>query len=135
MDTTNTNPAPVPPVPPTPAPVAPAEAPRISIDDVIKVEIKVGKILSAEKIEKSDKLLKLSVDFAESTPRQILSGISKHFPDPAALVGKHVMFYTNLAPREMMGMQSNGMIMAVSTNEAFSLLEVPSVIPPGTRAK
>lgn len=116
-------------------PPAPVELQKISIDDIVKIEIKVGKILSAEKIEKSDKLLKLSVDFAETAPRQILSGIAKHFPDPAILVGKRCMFFTNLASRQMMGLESNGMIMAVSTDTTFSLLEVPHSIPPGTRAK
>ena len=114
----------------------------ISYDDFAKVEIKTGKILSAEKIPDTDKLLKLSVDVAEPTPRQIVSGISMHFPDPTVLVGKTCMFVTNLEPRTIRGYESNGMIFAVSTAEgAFSLLEPVSIdptkgnIPPGTRAK
>jgi methionyl-tRNA synthetase len=121
---------------------------KISYDDFAKVEMKVGKILKAEPIPKSDKLLKLSVDFAEGitpenpmgTPRQILSGIAKYFPDPNLLVGKKCMFVTNLAPRQMMGQESNGMILAVSTDDGeFSLLEPKSVkggdIPAGTKAR
>lgn len=122
----------------------------ITYDDFAKVEIKTGKILSAEKIPDTDKLLKLMVDFAEfvetkdvegnisklSKPRQIVSGISLYFPDPAVLVGKTCMFVTNLEPRMIKGYESNGMLFAVSTPEgAFSLLEPNSTIPPGTKAK
>lgn len=122
----------------------------ITYDDFAKVEIKTGKILSAEKIPDTDKLLKLMVDFAESVetkdtegnvsavskPRQIVSGLSLYFPDPAVLVGKTCMFVTNLEPRMIKGYESNGMLFAVSTPEgAFSLLEPHSTIPPGTKAK
>ncbi|HUD04027.1 MAG TPA: hypothetical protein VMR73_00855, partial [Candidatus Paceibacterota bacterium] len=128
----------------------------ISYDDFAKIEMKVGKILSAEPIQKSDKLLKLSVSFgiienAETAAidetalpvvtrkeeiRQILSGIAKYFPDPQALVGKKCMFVTNLAPRLMMGLESNGIILAVSTEDGkFSLLEPQNDIPEGTKAR
>jgi len=119
----------------------------ISYDDFKKVEIKAGKILTAEKIPNTDKLLRLTVDFAEikpmpesnlsmPAPRQIVSGISTYFPDPAVLVGKTCMFVTNLEPRMIKGFESNGMILAVSTdNGAFSLLEPNQTIPPGTAAK
>ncbi len=110
-----------------------AAAAHISIDDFAKVEMRAGKILSAEPIVGSDKLLKLSVDFAESAPRQILSGIAKYFPDPQALVGKTVAFVANLAPRKMMGLDSNGMILAVHSGDAFALVELPDSIAPGTR--
>lgn len=117
----------------------PIEKPKpvhISYDDFAKIEIRAGKILSAEKIPDTDKLLKLSVDFAEGSPRQIVSGISLYFPDPGTLVGKTAMFVTNLEPRMIRGYESNGMLFAVSTPEgAFSLLEPASVIPPGTKAK
>ncbi len=113
----------------------------ISYEDFKKVEIKAGKILSAEKILDTDKLFKLSVDFAEkdelgnAKPRQIVSGIALHFPDPAVLVGKTCMFVTNLEPRIIRGHESNGMLFAVSAGEgAFSLLEPNASIPPGTSA-
>jgi methionyl-tRNA synthetase len=115
---------------------------RISYDDFAKVEMRAGRILSAEPLPKSEKLLKLSVDFAEvgadgaRLPRTILSGIAKYFPDPAALVGKTCMFVTNLEPRPMMGLESNGMILALSTDDGkFSLLEPQSDIPEGTKAR
>ena len=108
----------------------------INYDDFAKVEIKAGKILSAEKIPDSEKLLKLMVDFAEEAPRQIISGIARYFPDEQVLVGRKCMFVTNLEPRKLMGYESNGMLFAVSTDEgAFSLLEVGEDIPPGTKAK
>ena len=122
----------------------------ISYEEFAKVEIRAGKVLSAEKIPDTDKLLKLSVDFAETTEvvdevgvktitpkvRQIVSGISAYFPDPAILVGKTCMFVTNLEPRTIRGFESNGMLFAVSTPEgAFSLLEPNLTIPPGTKAK
>lgn len=90
---------------------------HISIDDFKKVEIRVGEIMSVERIEGSDKLLKLSVNFAEETPRQVLSGIAAYFEDPQVLVGKRYPFVTNLAPRKMMGLESQAMIMATGGGE------------------
>ena len=128
------------PITPTPPPVI--VNPKISYDDFAKVEIKSGKVLSAEKIPDTDKLLKLSVDFNEkdemgiSKPRQIVSGISMYFPDPATLIGKTCMFVTNLAPRMIKGFESNGMLFALSdSNGNFSLLEPNQTIPVGTKAK
>lgn len=108
----------------------------ISLEDFKKINIMVGKILSAEKVPETDKLLKLSVDLGEATPRQIISGISLYFPDCSLLVDKKCMFVENLEPRVIRGLESQGMIMAVSIPEGkFSLLEVDSDIPAGTRAK
>jgi tRNA-binding EMAP/Myf-like protein len=137
----------------------------ISYDEFKKVEIRAGKILSAEKVPDTDKLLKLMVDFGEfeeakiitdkvseggevsgdivavennkiSKPRQIVSGISLYFPDLSKLVGKTCMFVTNLEPRIIKGLESNGMLFAVSTeNGGFSLLEPNDSIPAGTLAK
>ncbi len=106
---------------------------RISIDDFAKVEMKVGKILAVEEIPGSDKLLKCVVDFAESEPRQILSGIKKYFPDISVLIGKKVAYVTNLEPRKMMGLESNGMVMAVHSGDVFALMEIPDSIEEGTK--
>lgn len=109
---------------------------KINYDDFKKVDIAVGKILSAEKIPDTDKLLKLSVDMGEESPRTIVSGISTYFPDCAVLIGKSCMFVANLEPRTIRGFESNGMILAVSTEDGkFSLLEPMGDIPAGTRAK
>lgn len=108
----------------------------INIEDFKKIEIVVGKILSAEKVPDTDKLLKLSVDLGEAVPRQIVSGISLYFPDCAVLVGKKCMFVANLEPRVIRGLESAGMILAVSTEDGkFSLLEPKDEIPAGTHAK
>lgn len=108
----------------------------INYDEFQKVEIKIGKILSAEKVPETDKLLKLSVDFAEGAPRQIISGIALHYPDPQALVGTKCAFVTNLEPRVIRGLESQGMILAVSADAGqFSLFSVSQDIPEGTRAK
>ncbi len=161
----------------------------ISYDEFKKVEIRAGKILSAEKVPDTDKLLKLMVDFGEKmevvpekieakseniempdasnreipaesnstsmvkspinsneqiltsakqfkfAPRQIVSGIALRYPDPAVLVGKTCMFVTNLESRTIKGLESNGMLFAVSTPEGgFSLLEPNETIPAGTIA-
>lgn len=105
---------------------------KITYDDFKKVEMKIGKILSVEPVPASDKLLKLSVDFAEGGPRQILSGIAKYFPDPKTLIGKKVAFVTNLLPRKMMGLESDGMILAVHTEDKLAIMEVPDFIKEGT---
>jgi len=105
---------------------------KINYDDFKKIQMKVGKILSAEKIDGSEKLLKLSVDFAEGEPRQIVSGIATYFPDLSILIGKKVAFVTNLEPRPLMGFLSNGMILAVKTDDRLAIMEVPDYIKEGT---
>jgi methionyl-tRNA synthetase len=108
----------------------------ISIEDFKKVDIAVGEILSAEKVPDTDKLLKLSVNLGEENPRQIVSGIALYFPDPSSLIGKKCMFVANLEPRVIRGLESQGMVLAVSTEDGkFSLLEPNAEIPAGTRAK
>jgi len=108
---------------------------NISIDDFKKVEIKIGQILSAEKVENADKLLKLSVDFGEEKPRQIISGISSYFENPGDLIGKKCAFATNLEPRVIKGLESQGMILAVSGENFFSLLSADSSVVPGSSVK
>ena len=92
------------------APLQAREAkPQINFDDFSKIELKVGTILTAEKVEKADKLLKLEIDLGFEK-RTIVSGIALHF-EPSAIVGKQVVVVTNLAPRKMRGIESNGMIL------------------------
>lgn len=106
----------------------------INIDDFSKVEIRIGEILTAEKVENADKLIRFTINFGEESPRQILSGIALHYPDPSVLIGKKFPFVTNLEPRTIRGLESNGMIMAVSDAEGhFSLLESDPSIIPGSR--
>lgn len=107
----------------------------ITIEDFKKGEMSVGQILSVEEVEGSEKLLRLSVDFGEERPRKVLSGIKKYFPNKEDLVGVKCAFATNLEPRPLMGEVSEAMILAVSTDEHFSLLKVSSEIPVGTKVK
>lgn len=113
----------------------------LTYDEFKKVEIRAGKILAAEKVPETDKLLKLLVDLAEKDeagnlkPRQIVSGIAHYYPDPSTLVGTTAMFVTNLEPRTIRGLESRGMLLAVSGPDgAFSLLKPNESIPPGSLA-
>ncbi len=108
---------------------------RISIDDFAKIEVKVGTIQSAEAVPDSTKLLRLVVDFGEEAgPRQIVSGIARYVESPASLVGRQLPFVTNLAPRTLAGLESNGMLFAVGEGESFAFLVPDRSIPPGTSA-
>ena len=108
----------------------------ISYEDFKKAEIKIGKIISAEKIPDTDKLLLLKVDFAEESPRQIVSGIALHFPDPSSLIGVKCAFITNLEPRTIRGYESQGMILAVSgADSPFSLLKADESAKEGSFVK
>jgi len=131
----------------------------ITIDEFKKIEITVGEILEAEKVSETDKLLKLKVNFGlkpsslkleEGSPdrsqeenglgnediRQIISGIAGYFPNEKDLVGKKCMFVTNLEPRIIRGLESQGMILALSTDDGRFALLYPSVdMPAGTKAK
>lgn len=100
---------------------APAEN-LIEYDDFAKVKLKTGKILSAENIKKSKKLLKLMVDTGEQYPRQIVAGIAEHYR-PEELIGKIVVIAANLKPAKLMGVESFGMVLAASDGkDNFSLL-------------
>lgn len=94
---------------------------KINFDDFMKIEIKVGKIIEAEEIKKSDKLLKLKVDFGKKDVRQIISGIKKSY-SVKEILNKKATFVTNLAPRKIMGLESDGMILGVSEKDNFSIL-------------
>ena len=109
--------------------------PEISYEDFAKLEIKIGTITAIEIVEDADKLLKLSVDVGEEAPRQIVSGIRTYFEDINSLVGKQCPFLTNLAPRTIRGLESQGMILAVGTDEVFSLLTPEASLPPGAKVR
>lgn len=109
---------------------------RISFDEFKKLNIRIGEILSAERIPDTDKLLRLSVDVGEETPRQIISGIAQYFEDPSKLVGVHCPFLLNLEPKVIRGHESNGMILAVSTaDEGFALLIPEPLVPTGSEIR
>jgi methionyl-tRNA synthetase len=104
--------------------------PAIQFDDFAKIDLKVGTIISAEKVEKADKLLKLQVDLGIET-RIIVSGIALHFA-PEEIVGKQVTVVVNLAPRKMRGIESNGMIlMAEDKSGKLHFINPEQTIDPG----
>ena len=107
----------------------------ITYDDFAKLQIVLGKVLSVENVEDADKLLRLSVDVGEENPRQIVSGIRLHFEDPQTLVGRTFPFLINLEYRTIRGVESQGMILAASTEDGFTLLAPETVLPPGTKIK
>ncbi|MFL5318928.1 MAG: methionine--tRNA ligase [Myxococcaceae bacterium] len=130
---------------PAPAPAAtaakpaekPAEAPPSEIEyaDFAKVQLKVGKILAAEPIPKADKLLKLSVDVGEGTPRTIAAGIREAYPEPEKLVGRNVVVVANLKPRPLRGIESRGMLLAAGGGGKDLSLVDPGPLPPGADVK
>jgi methionyl-tRNA synthetase len=113
---------------------------KITFEDFQKLNIKIGKVLVAEKIENSDKLLKLQVDFGVSedtgktTILQIVSGIAE-FYTPESLIGKEFPFVVNLEPRVLRGVESQGMIMAAKDGDQAVLLSPDKEIPPGSIVK
>ncbi len=109
---------------------------QISYPDFAKLEIKLGTILSAEIVPEADKLLRLMVDVGEEAPRQIVSGIREFFASPEELVGRQCPFLTNLEPRVIRGLESQGMILAASSaTEEFALLESSPKLTPGSKVR
>lgn len=113
----------------------------ITYDDFAKMEIRIGKILSVDIVDGADKLLRLSVDFGEvgedglTKPRQIISGIRTYFEDSQILVGTKCSFVTNLEPRVIRGFESQGMILATTTDTALALLLPSNDVPVGAKLR
>lgn len=126
--------------PPTAAPleVKPVEStPMIDIAHFAAVQLRVGLIKEAEAVPKSKKLLKLQVDLgAELGTRQVLSGIAQYY-QPENLIGKRVVIVANLKPAQMMGLESQGMLLAVMNQDGSSLstIEVPEHFPEGSTVR
>lgn len=107
--------------------------PEISIDDFAKCDLRVGKIVGAEKIPKAKKLLKLQIDLGTET-RQVVSGISKYY-EPAQLIGHHVIVVTNLKPVKLCGVESNGMVLAaVDGADGLQVVQVDGM-PAGSQVR
>jgi methionyl-tRNA synthetase len=110
-------------------------ADAITIDDFVKVDLRVARILAAEPVEKADKLLKLTIDVAEQEPRTIVAGIAKAYT-PEQLVGRKVVIVANLQPRKLRGIMSNGMIVAGSLENTSPVLAgFLEDVPVGARLK
>jgi methionyl-tRNA synthetase len=118
----------------TAVPAAPADD-RISIEDFQKVRLRTAKIIAAERVPKSNKLIRLEVDLGDER-RQIVAGIAAQY-EPEALLGRNVVVVANLKPAKLMGVESNGMVLAASVGEAGVpvLLDVPADVPPGSKVK
>ena len=117
---------------PTPAPAAGSD--KISIDDFMKVELRVAKVLTAEKVPNSKKLLKLSVDVGTGQ-RTLVAGISEAY-EPEQLVGRTIVIVFNLKPAKLMGIESNGMVLAASPDGGKPILVAFETPPqPGTRVR
>ncbi|MEG2222248.1 MAG: methionine--tRNA ligase [Oscillospiraceae bacterium] len=114
------------------APEAAPKAPPIAIDEFAKVEMTVCKILSCENVKKSEKLLKFQLDDGSGVTRQIFSGIAKYYK-AEELVGKTVVACTNLAPRKMMGQDSNGMLLSAEHGDELHLLMLDDAIAAGSK--
>ena len=105
---------------------------EIPFDDFEKVDMTVVKVLACEKVKKSEKLLKFTLNDGTDTPRQILSGIAKYY-QPEELVGKTLVAVTNLAPRKMMGKFSCGMLLSAERGDKLNLVMLDDKIPAGAR--
>jgi methionyl-tRNA synthetase len=106
----------------------------ITIDKFFETELKVGTIQAAERVPKSEKLIKLSIDLGEETPRQIVAGIGIAY-QPEDLVGKQVTVVANLQPAKLMGVESQGMVLAASIDGKPVLLHPDTQVPAGTKVK
>ena len=106
----------------------------INFDDFKKVEIKIGKVMAAERVEGSEKLIRLEVDLGEESLRQIVAGIGKAY-SPEDLVGKETPVVVNLEPRKLMGLESQGMILAADNNGEPVILHPGKDVPPGAAIK
>ena len=110
----------------------PEPLPPVDFDTFSKVEMTVVKVISCEKVKKSEKLLKFQLDDGTGTPRQILSGIAKYY-EPDALLGKTLVAVTNLPPRKMMGQESRGMLLSAERGETLHLVMLDDAVPAGAR--
>ena len=107
----------------------------LTIEEFSKLEARIGVVISAEAVEGSEKLIRFMLDFGEGSPRQILSGIKKWY-EPETLIGKKMLFVINLAPRKMMGLESQGMLMAVDGVDGEPVFLVPERdVAPGSRVR
>ena len=111
----------------------PVVSDTISIEDFAKIKLRVGKILSAENVPNSKKLIKLMVDIGDEK-RQLVAGIALHYK-PEDIIGKSVIIVANLKPAKLMGIESQGMVLAASNGDMLTLLQPAMDIPPGTVVK
>ncbi|HIQ48697.1 MAG TPA: methionine--tRNA ligase subunit beta [Aquifex aeolicus] len=103
----------------------------IGIEDFLKVDLRIAKVISAEKVEGSEKLLKITVSLGNGK-RTIVAGIAKYY-NPEELVGKKIVIVANLKPRKIFGIESQGMLLAASDGEKLSVIVPDRDIPEGAK--
>ena len=102
-------------------------------DDFTKLELRVATVTAAERVEGSEKLLRLQLDLGELGPRQIIAGVGKAY-EPAALIGTQIVVVANLEPRMLMGLESNGMLLAARNEDGVPvLLRSEQPVPAGSK--
>lgn len=107
----------------------------ITIDDFQKLEIKVGKVKSVERVENADKLLKFIFDIGNGEERQILAGVAEFYTDLDSLIGKEMPLLLNLKPRKLRGLESQGMMLAIDANGSIALLHPNLEVEPGSTVR
>ncbi len=113
-------------------PAVPAQE-QISIEDFLRIQLRVGTVTAAERVPNADKLLKLTVDLGDET-RTIVAGIAEMY-EPDEVAGKQVVIVANLAPRKMRGIESQGMLLAADVEGQAILLHPETAVPPGARVR
>lgn len=104
---------------------------RISIKDFQKMDIRVGRVLKAERIPGTEKLIRLEVDIGEERPRQLVAGVADYYT-PEELLGKNIVVLANLEAKKIRGVVSNGMLLAADVNGRPYILTVDDEVPPGS---
>lgn len=107
---------------------------EISYEDFSKIEIRIGTVVAAELVPDTDKLVKCTVDFGELGERTIVSGVAE-WKKPEELVGRQLPYIVNLAPRMLRGIESQGMLLALSDDDGLALLVPERGVQKGTKAK
>ncbi len=111
------------------------ETKYVSYEEFIKIDLRVGKVISAERVKGSKKLLRLIVDLGELGERQIIAGLGKWY-EPEYFVGKNIIVVANLQPKKIFGLESQGMLLAADTLEgAPVLLTTDKPVEPGARVR
>lgn len=107
------------------------ETPKISIDRFFETELRVARILEAEPVENTDRLLKLQIDLGDER-RQLVAGIAESY-SPESLIGKSIIVVANLKPAKIRGVESQGMLLAASAGGQAVLASFDTEVPPGTK--
>jgi len=126
-------PGPIPQKPAAPASEPAAGPPQITIEDFQRIQLKTAKVLSAERVPKSEKLIKLRIDLG-TEQRQIVAGIGKKY-EPEQLIGRQIVVVANLKPATLMGIESQGMVLAAGDKDVVGLVTIVEDVEPGTKVK